>query len=156
MEPYNKLSACAGSWVGRNILHDPHSGKPHQTPSSVTVTSILDGRFIRLDYNWQYQESPQSGSMLVGWQDAARLYTLHWIDSWHMGKQVLACQGSVDGEKIVVEGSYAAPPGPDWGWRIIIKPQPGLQLEILMDNITPEGVAETAVEAAYNPAGEIS
>ena len=45
-------------------------------------------------------------------------------------------------------GSYAAPPGPDWGWRIVLEPL-SETLQIRMDNITPDGEDLPAVEATY-------
>src|SRR5262249_1570333 len=60
------LTACAGSWRGTNTLQDANTGKPEASPSTVTVTPVLAGRFIRLDYTWGYQGKPQEGSLLVG------------------------------------------------------------------------------------------
>ena len=34
--------------------------------STATVTPVLGGRFIRVDYTWGYQGRPQEGSLLVG------------------------------------------------------------------------------------------
>jgi hypothetical protein len=51
-----------------------------------------------------------------------------------------------------VRGSYAAPPGPDWGWRIEITPD-GRTLRIVMFNIWPDGSREDlAAEASYTRA----
>jgi hypothetical protein len=51
-------------------------------------------------------------------------------------------------ESIAV-GSYAAPPGPDWGWRIEIAAEQCKALRLVMFNIWPDGKEELAVEAAY-------
>jgi hypothetical protein len=52
---------------------------------------------------------------------------------------------------LTLSGTYAAPPGPDWGWRIEITAGPGVDaLRITMHNIWPDGEREeTAVEAVY-------
>jgi hypothetical protein len=53
-----------------------------------------------------------------------------------------------------VRGTYAAPPGPDWGWRIDVTPD-GDKLRIEMHNVWPEeqgGKEELAVEAVYGRA----
>jgi hypothetical protein len=50
-----------------------------------------------------------------------------------------------------VRGTYAAPPGPDWGWRIDVTPG-GEGLRVIMHNVWPEeqgGKEELAVEAVY-------
>jgi len=147
------LAACAGNWRGSSTLQDPHSNAPDESPSSAAVTPALGGRFIRLDYDWSYHGAPQQGSLLIGFDTQADAVTAHWIDTWHMGDKVMACQGArPDGSTLSVRGSYAAPPGPDWGWRIDITPEVGRSLRIVMFNIWPDGREELAVEAAYRPA----
>ena len=150
MRALDRLAACAGRWQGSNRLHDPHTGKPDDSASTAVLTTLLGGKFIRLDYDWSYRGAAQEGSLLIGCEsDRARL-TAHWIDSWHMSEAVMACAGAVeDGGDIAVRGSYAAPPDPDWGWRIVIRPADGTALHIVMYNATPEGREELAVEASY-------
>lgn len=142
--------AYAGSWRGNNRLQDPHTNAPDDSPATATITPILGSRFIRLDYTWAYQGSPQEGSLLIGYEAEAGVVTAHWIDTWHMGDKVMACRGnaSKSGE-ISVLGSYGAPPGPDWGWRIIIRPGEGRRLHVVMFNITPDGDEMLAVETEY-------
>src|SRR5262249_36675781 len=113
------LTTCAGSWRGTNTLQDPNTGRPEESASTLTVTPVLGGRFVRLDYTWGYQGRPQEGSLLVGFDPKTGEVSGHWIDTWHMGRIALVCLGSSLAEgKISVRGSYAAPPGSDWGWRI--------------------------------------
>ena len=153
MSTLDGLLACAGTWRGSNILHDPHTNSPQNSPSTMDVTPVLNGTFVRIDYTWRYQDKPQEGSMIVGYQPEAEVVTTHWIDTWHMGTRVMACQGpaGANGE-ISVLGSYAASPGPDWGWRIVIAPEAGRELRLVMFNVAPDGTEELAVEADYAPA----
>jgi Protein of unknown function (DUF1579) len=147
MSNLDPLIACAGRWTGKNRLQDPHSNSLEESPSTATVTHILGNRFVRLDYTWAYRGAAQEGSMLIGFDSSEA--TAHWIDTWHMSNKVLACKGPVvpSGE-LSVRGSYAAPPGPDWGWRTVITP--GAQtLRIVMYNVTPDGQEALAVDAEY-------
>jgi hypothetical protein len=144
------LAACAGSWRGTNKLQDPHSNVDEDSPATATVTPVLGGRFVRLDYTWGYKGAPQEGSMLIGYDTKTDTATAHWIDTWHMGNQVMALAGP-GGPALAVRGTYAAPPGPDWGWRIEITPGEGT-LRMVMFNIWPEGKEELAVEAVYERA----
>ena len=87
------------------------------------MTPVLGGRFVRLDYTWGYQGKPQEGSLLVGFDPQSGEVSGHWIDTWHMGRLVLSLRREAAASgTIAVRGSYAAPPGPDWGWRIEIAP----------------------------------
>ena len=150
MKPLDRLAGCAGRWQGSNRLHDPHTGKPEDSASTAVLTTLLGGSFLRLDYTWSYQGTAQKGSLLVGFQSGPGRATVHWIDSWHMADGVLACEGSVEPDgAIAVRGSYPVPPGPDWGWRIAIRPGDGSALGIVMHNVTPQGEEAVAVEATY-------
>lgn len=143
------LARCAGTWRGTNRLQDPHTGKPEESASVATITPLLGGRFVRFDYTWSYHGSPQEGSLSIGGDAQAKLVTAHWIDTWHMNDKVLACHGPVQTEETLsVRGSYAAPPGPDWGWKIDLHAG-GQMLRMVMYNIWPEGKEELAVEAPY-------
>ncbi len=150
MNMLDRLAACAGTWRGTNRLHDPNTNKPEDSSSTVIVTPMLAGRFVRLDYTWAYQGRAQEGSLLLGSDADAGAVTAHWIDTWHMGDKVMACRGPApDDATLSVRGSYAAPPGPDWGWRIDLTPAVGATLRLLMFNIDPDGREEPAVEATY-------
>jgi hypothetical protein len=148
MSGLDRLAACAGRWQGTSTLEDPHNGIADESASTATVTPVLAGRFVRIDYAWSYDGKPQEGSLLIGLQKKAGTATAHWIDSFHNGDKVMACTGSVAEDGTVsVRGSYAAPPGPDWGWRIDVIP--GETLRIVHHNVWPEGKEELAVESAY-------
>jgi hypothetical protein len=151
MNPLESLAACAGSWRGANTLRDPNTGKPEESPSTVAVTPVLGGRFVRVDYTWVYQGKPQEGSLLVGFDPQTGEVSGHWIDSWHMGPKAMACLGTASDGSIAVRGSYAAPPGPDWGWRIEIGPGDGT-LRITHTNIFPDGKEGPAAEGVYSRA----
>ena len=152
MNVLDVLIASAGQWAGKNRLMDPHTNSVDESPGTAIVTPGLGDRSVRIDYTWAYHGSPQEGSLLIGYDASRGLIASQWIDSWHMGDKAMACEGPVvAGEPISVRGSYAAPAGPDWGWRIIvaIKDQ---RLQVAMHNITPDGREDVAVEAEYSRA----
>jgi hypothetical protein len=115
----------------------------------LTITPLLGGRFVRIDYDWAYRGTPQQGSLLIGYEADADAVTAHWVDTWHMGDKVMACRGSAEADGgLSVRGSYAAPPGPAWGWRIVLVPD-GQRLRLVMFNITPLDQEALAVAANY-------
>lgn len=112
----DRLLKCGGKWHGTSTLQDPEMGlQPDTSSSTLTVEPMLDGRFVRIDYTWSYHDKPQAGSMLIGFQTKSGVATVHWIDSWHNGEKVMACEGAAPGGTINVRGSYSAPPGPGLG-----------------------------------------
>lgn len=73
-----------------------------------------------------------------------------WVDSFHNSHRMMPCTGAVAGTASVsVRGRYAAPPGPDWGWRTELVHADDATFVMRMFNITPDGQEALAVEATY-------
>ena len=139
------LSGCAGQWRGTSSLYLPDTA-PEPSDSALTITPVLDGRFLRLDYTWSRGGAPQQGSLLIGLHEAC------WIDTWHMSDKMMICAiEPADGAAWVCRGSFAAPPGPDWHWRIAITPVSPDRLTLIMTSIPPDEETGTlAVDALYS------
>jgi hypothetical protein len=150
MNALTPLLACAGQWQGTNTLQDPMTNTPDSSLATAVMTAVLDGRFARFDYTWRYQDTPQEGALLMGYDHSAQQVTAYWIDSWHMGDKGMLCTGDTptDGA-FSVRGSYAAGDGPAWGWRITVDCADDGQLRMVMNNISPDGQEALAVEALY-------
>ncbi len=149
MSALDKLAACIGTWAGTSRLSDPSMNVSDDSPSTLVLTPVLAGRFIRVDYTWGYKGDPQEGSLLIGSVSDPGEVTAQRIDTWHMGESVMSCHGTAGGDgSIDAKGSYAAPPGPDWGWRIALDPGDG-SLRLRMYNITPDGDEAIAVDTDY-------
>lgn len=150
MNILDKLAAYAGNWAGTNTLQDPNTGNPDESSSTATLIPVLGGRFVRLDYTWSYQGSPQEGSLLIGYEAEANQASAYWIDSWHMGNKVMVCSGTTEKDnELSVRGSYGIPDGPDWGWRITLALEDEQRLGMIMFNIEPNGKEWLATEAHY-------
>jgi len=65
---FDQLRACAGRWRGSNRFHEPDTNAPDDSLSTAKIASILDGKFIRLDYTWAFRGAPRHGSFLIGHQ----------------------------------------------------------------------------------------
>jgi hypothetical protein len=136
-----------GTWVGENRLW--FSGQPPRVSQTrLLIAPVAAGKFFRVDYTWEYEATPQDGSILFGYDGARAVVTAVWVDSWHMGEKFMLCEGAAEEPAVTVRGTYAAPPGPDWAWRIAISAS-GQELAMRMWNISPEGKEELAVEAVY-------
>jgi hypothetical protein len=154
MTAFGLLKELTGTWQGMYQLQDPFSNLAIDSVSTATITPILGGRFVRLDYTWEYDNQPQEGSILWGYEGDTDTITAHWMDSWHMSDKVMVCRESKhDRSMISVLGRYSAPPGPDWGWRTTVEATdepPTFQMT--MYNIKPEGQEDLAVRVVYTRA----
>ena len=148
------LPLLAGRWNGTYRLIVNPAEPPRESKTSAVVTPVAAGGFVRMDYTWEEDGKPQDGSILLGRDSERCVVTAHWVDSWHMSDKVMACEGpSTDaGSSLEVRGAYAAPPGPDWGWRTVIEATGTDSFRMLMYNVSPDGREDVSVEAAYTRA----
>jgi hypothetical protein len=149
-----RIANLAGQWMGTTTLWLSPTEPARESDTTMFVVLVAQGRFAALHYRWAFEGEPQDGLLVVGGTSERDAVHAFWIDSWHMGDEFMVCEGAVDLEgKVRLEGSYAAPPGPDWGWQIDLLPGPDGVFQLLMYNITPGGEAALAVEATYSRAG---
>ncbi len=140
-------NGLVGQWVGINKLM--FEGAEHESKSTASVSFVAQRQFQSIAYTWEYQNKQQDGLILFQAQNVADSPAC-WLDSWHMSNAVMACKiAKGKFNSITLLGSYAAPPGPDWGWRIEIEQDEAPAFEIRMFNITPEGQEYPAVIAHY-------
>ena len=134
-----------GEWTGRYRLYLEPGQLTTECDTSATVTSVLDGRFVRIAYDWTVDDTRQLGEFVVAAPSGDRLMA-SWVDTWHNGDGILFCPS--DGSGGVV-GQY----GPDddpWRWRTAFEVRDGgAELAITAWNITPAGDEAVATEARY-------
>lgn len=154
------LAAQAGEWKATYQLRGDPSFEC-DTPTSATVSPILGGRFVRIDYTWDEndflkEKGPQEGSLLVGYEDepAPGVATVAWIDSWHNGGRIMVCPGVLlENGGVDVRGTYPDKPEyAGWGWRTLLEPAAD-GWTMTMYNTTPDGEEALAVLAEYRRAG---
>jgi hypothetical protein len=149
MHALDPLCSAAGTWRATYQLRDPANNLSSDSESRATVTPILGGRFVRIDYTWSDKGKPQEGSLLAGYEAITGIVTVAWIDSWHNSDRIMVCTGRVEPDgSLNVRGSYSAPPGPDWGWRTEIRAT-AARLQIVMFNVDPDSRETLAVTADY-------
>jgi hypothetical protein len=154
-------SAWTGAWEGVNRLWLDPSEPAHESVTRATVVSGAGEHFLVLRYTWEFDGTAHDGVMLVNRAAAATAPAIAWSDSFHMSRAMMVLT-AVPGPATAIQavGSYAAPPGPDWGWRILLEKTDSGMLRIAMFNITPDGEEFPAVEAVYHsthrPAGGVA
>lgn len=144
------LTALSGTWQGTKQLWLDPDQPACESRSTATVRQVAQGRFLVLEYTWSDQGKPQDGMLVFGEEAPSGGIRAFWMDSWHMRDTIMPCDGAVGSDGgIWVQGSYAAPPDPDWGWRIALHPETDHAFRMRMHNIAPDGQESLAVEIRY-------
>jgi hypothetical protein len=137
------LSSLVGTkWAGRAELWLDPLG--NQADLSDCTIEIADG-VVR--YTWSYDGKPHQGSytLVDGGAD--------WTDTWHQ-TSVMKCRTIPEAWGLfAVAGTYAAPSGPDWGWRSVLSLRDGGELVLQMTNVTPWGEDGRAVRMICTKTG---
>lgn len=139
-----------GEWRATNRLW-LSPGDPVRESTSLAAVRLVGGeQFAEIEYSWAFDGKPQEGRLILGQDPRSHAVKAVWFDSWHMRNDFMTGQGGADPTGvIVVLGTYAAPPDPDWGWEILLEPDRHDAFRLSMYNIPPGGEKELAVEAAY-------
>lgn len=115
------LAALVGRWTGDNTVWLEPGTDPLRSSASAEVSLAAEGQVLCLRYRWAEGGKPQSGILVLGGNAALTTWAGSWTDSWHYAHQLMGLRGTGDGNSASVGGTYAAPPGPDWGWRLALE-----------------------------------
>jgi hypothetical protein len=107
---------------------------------------VAEATAIKIEYDWNLNDEPQGGIILLGVHENDEVEA-SWLDSFHMADSFMILSGHLGNDQSVsLFGTYAAPPGPDWGWRILIERFAPLFWDIQMFNVPPDGNESLAFE----------
>lgn len=151
IQPVNLL----GKWEGTSRLF--HEGDIYDSQSTAEIRTVGQEQFVSIAYAWEIEGEAQDGRItyLSKMKDQPTKAT--WLDSWHMRDSIMFCEATENQEgTVLLNGSYPAPAGLDWGWRIEVGSDRGGLLLIRMFNISPTGQEELAVQAEYRKTGNLA
>lgn len=150
MAAIKMLQELDGEWRATMRLWLSPDEAARESISLATIRPVGHEQFSELEYTWAFDDRPQVGRLVLGEDPASNAVRAVWFDSWHMANDFMVCHGSVDPTGVIAaRGNYAAPPGPDWGWEILIERDAQGGFSLTMYNIPPDGKPELAVEAKY-------
>ena len=144
----NELTELVGTWSGQNQLW-VYPGEPVREPATTAVIRRrASDDALTIAYDWVEANETQNGVLTIPLGTSVRARTVEWVDTWHTQDLPMRFRHDPQHEGLVsVRGSYSAPPGPDWGWRIVLDRESADTFRIRMWNVTPEGVEALAVNA---------
>jgi hypothetical protein len=143
------LENLVGKWRGVNRLHTTwiRENPVRETTSIAVVELTARGRFLKIEYDWTFDEAVQEGLLLIGDEKDSDTMRAFWIDSWHLSDKFMVSEGRFgNDDAISLKGFYTVPDHPDWGWRTVIEPERDKSFKITMYNVSPEGEEALAVE----------
>ena len=144
------LKGIEGAWQGKNRLQLSADEDVRESDSFIIVAPIILGKFHQINYTWVDEGQPQAGLLMLGYNNNLEMAMAVWLDSWHTSEQFMHLEGSIEESGMLnFKGSYTAPSGPDWGWRITLQVDDNESFLITMYNITPDGEELWAVKGVY-------
>lgn len=138
----------AGTFSGTSNLYFYPPTLEGSCDSVARLAVRARGAAAELSYTWSRNGAPAEG--VLTFHVEGDVVKASWTDSWHLSNDLMFCTGTVteDGG-ISVTGAYAAPPGPDWGWRISLAPDGEHGVRLQMYNIEPGADETLAVDCQY-------
>ena len=148
---HQQLQGLIGNWKGNTKTWFEKDVLADESPVTATISAILGARFITYDYQGSLDGKPFEGKMIIGFDIPYQKFTASWIDSFHMGTQIMLSSGEATSNGFAVLGSYGSPEYGDalWGWRTELKIVSNDELIFSAYNISPEGEEVKATETVY-------
>lgn len=146
----SRLANAEGEWVGPSLLCFAPDQPTITSDSTATIARVVNGTALEIHYDWSYDEKPHQGVLIVADSKGDKRCEISWMDSFHYAHRIMLLTGEYAGDgEINVRGAYAAPEGPDWGWRMTLEMPDAGTFILRMFNITPDEQEAWAVEATY-------
>lgn len=150
MDNKDHVASLVGRWSGNNRLWFNPADPAIESPTAAAVALIGREQFLEVRYTWTFEEQTQDGLLVLRLGEGDAPTDAFWLDSFHTGGGFMAFSRAADPSALVsVLGSYPAPEGPDWGWRIALHADGPDAWRLVMYNIMPGGPEMLAVEARY-------
>lgn len=147
-----QIKDAKGSWKGKSKLHLswlPPEQRVSESDSTLHIDLDENRAFATVTYTWRHEDKRHEGTILGCGSEKSKNYEIAWVDSWHQSSAVMHLKGKeAEDGSLKVKGSYDGG-GEMWGWTISLS-EFGGAFTLKMENVTPAGEAEWAVEGIYH------
>jgi hypothetical protein len=109
-DQHKYLAQSAGTWAGKNTMWMAPGADPIKTESTSTVTSIMDGRFTKVEASGDMPGMGKfSGLGVYGYDNVAKKFVGTWVDN--MGTTMMNGTGelSADGKILTWTNTFTCP-----------------------------------------------
>ena len=109
-EMHKELAKHVGTWEGKNTMWMMPDSPPMTSEAKSTVTSIMDGRYLKIDMDGDMPGmGPYKGFGLMGYDNVAGKFVATWIDNH--STTIMNGTGSMskDGKSLTIEYTYTCP-----------------------------------------------
>ncbi len=144
----SSFAKSVGMWSGSNRLYLSEEGPGIESVSNACVGSEANENFLKINYDWVYEDKPQEGLMLFNVGKDSTVTSV-WIDSFHQSGAFMNCRGTFENNKISVKGNYTQPEYADWAWRTNLEFVNENSFTFTMYNVSPDGKEDVAVVAKF-------
>lgn len=140
------LRDLVGTWSGQNALWFEPGTPAFESDATARIELTAGGRYLVMDYTWSHEGKEHQGHLVLRLAEAMSAVDAIWVDSFHQSGAFLLMAGvRSTASSHSARGSYPAPTGPDWGWRVSLDAESPERCVMRMFNITPDGEEADAV-----------